>query len=90
MISFKEWLKKNEVATVAAPAAAPAAGGSGGMTSTGDVAVYARPIGIGTVTRKSPSLITVDDLEEKKKKKSKILKMFPNLPDVVMGDIGWF
>lgn len=83
MISFKEWLKQNEVAT-----AAPAAGG--GMTSTGDVAVYARPIGIGTVTRKSPSLITVDDLEEKKKKKSKILKMFPNLPDVVMGDIGWF
>jgi len=54
------------------------------------VAVYARPIGIGTVTRKSPSLITVDDLEKKKKKKSKILKMFPNLPDVVMGDIGWF
>lgn len=83
MISFKEWLKQNEVAT-----AAPAAGG--GMTSTGDVAVYARPIGIGTVTRKSPSLITVDDLEKKKKKKSKILKMFPNLPDVVMGDIGWF
>ena len=62
MISFKEWLKQNEVAT-----AAPAAGG--GMTSTGDVAVYARPIGIGTVTRKSPSLITVDDLEEKKKRK---------------------
>lgn len=84
MISFKEWLKQNEVATAAAPAA------GGGMTSTGDVAVYARPIGIGTVTRKSPSLITVDDLEEKKKKKSKILKMFPNLPDVVMGDIGWF
>lgn len=83
MISFKEWLKQNEVAT-----AAPAAGG--GMTSAGDVAVYARPIGIGTVTRKSPSLITVDDLEEKKKKKSKILKMFPNLPDVVIGDIGWF
>lgn len=71
MISFKEWLKKNEVATVAAPAAAPAAGGAGGMTSTGDVAVYARPIGIGTVTRKSPSLITVDDLEKKKRKKVK-------------------
>ena len=91
MISFKEWLKKNEVATVAAPAAA--AGGAGGMTSTADVAKFARPIGIGTVTRESPSLITVDDLEEKKKKikkKSKILKMFPNLPDVVMGDIGWF
>lgn len=69
MISFKEWLKKNEVATVAAPAAAPTAGG--GMTSTGDVAVYARPIGIGTVTRKSPSLITVDDLEKKKRKKVK-------------------
>ena len=86
MISFKEWLKQNEVAT-----AAPAAGG--GMTSTGDVAVYARPIGIGTVAGESPSLITVDDLEKKKeknKKKSKILKMFPNLPDVVMGDIGWF
>ena len=64
MISFKEWLKQNEVAT-----AAPAAGG--GMTSTGDVAVYARPIGIGTVIRKSPSLITVDDLEKKKRKKVK-------------------
>jgi hypothetical protein len=64
MISFKEWLKQNEVAT-----AAPSAGG--GMTSTGDVAVYARPIGIGTVTRKSPSLITVDDLEKKKRKKVK-------------------
>jgi hypothetical protein len=85
MISFKEWLKQNEVATAAAPAA-----GGGGMTSTGDVAKFARPIGIGTVTRQSPSLITVDDLEKKKKKKSKILKMFPNLPDVVMGDIGWF
>lgn len=70
MISFKEWLKKNEVATVAAPAAAPAAGG-GGMTKAGDVAVYARPIGIGTVARESPSLITVDDLEKKKRKKVK-------------------
>ena len=65
MISFKEWLKQNEVAT-----AAPAAGG-GGMTKAGDVAVYARPIGIGTVARESPSLITVDDLEKKKRKKVK-------------------
>jgi hypothetical protein len=69
MISFKEWLKKNEVATVAAPAAAPAAGGSGGMTSTVDVAKFARTLGMGMVTRKSPSLI--DDLEKKKRKKVK-------------------
>lgn len=61
-LNFKDWLA-SEVAT-----SAPAASG-GGMTSTADVAVYARPIGIGTVTRQSPSLITVDDLEKKKRKK---------------------
>ena len=62
MISFKNWLKQNEVAT-----AAPS--GGGGMTSTADVAVYARPIGMGAVRRTSPSLLTVDDLEKKKSKK---------------------
>ncbi|MEI7488339.1 MAG: hypothetical protein WCJ72_13210 [Chryseobacterium sp.] len=83
-LNFKNWFQ-NEVATVAATA-----GGSGGMTSTVDVAKFARPLGIGVVTRTPPTLLTVDDLEKKKKKKSKILKMFPNLPDVVMGDIGYF
>lgn len=83
-LNFKNWFQ-NEVATVAAPA-----GGSGGMTSTAHIAKFAKPLGMGIVTRTPPTLLTVDDLEKKKKKKSKILKMFPNLPDVVMGDIGYF
>lgn len=83
-LNFKDWLQ-NEIATAAA--------GSTGGTFSGQIAKFALPIGIGTVTRTSPSLITVDDLENKKrkkKKKNKVLKMFPNLPDVVMGDIGYF
>lgn len=63
MLSFKDWLK-NEIATTAA---APA-GGAGG-TYTGNIAKFALPIGIGTVRRPSSSLITVDDLEKKRKKK---------------------
>lgn len=66
-LNFKNWFQ-NEVATVAA---APA-GGSGGMTSTDDVAKFARPLGMGMVTRSSPTLLTVDDLEKNKKIKKKI------------------
>jgi hypothetical protein len=72
-------------------------------TSTASIATFARPIGIGTVSRTSPSLITVDDLEREKhekhkkhkghkkhaKRKSKVLDMFPG-KNVVMGDIGYF
>lgn len=72
-------------------------------TSTASIATFARPIGIGTVSRTSPSLITVDDLEREKHKghkghkghkkhkkhKSKVLDMFPG-KNVVMGDIGYF
>jgi|694.fasta_scaffold00059_157 hypothetical protein len=62
-LNFKNWFQ-NEVATAAAPA-----GGSGGMTSTADVAKFARPLGMGMVTRTPPTLLTVDDLEKKKNKK---------------------
>lgn len=62
MISFKDWLNKNEATT---------SGAASGMTSTSDVAVYARPIGMGMVKRSFPSILTVDDLEKKKKKKIK-------------------
>lgn len=58
-LNFKDWLQ-NEIATASA-----AAGG----TFSGQIAKFALPIGIGTVTRTSPSLITVDDLEKKKRKK---------------------
>lgn len=61
-LNFKDWLQ-NEIATASA-----AAGGAGG-TFSGQIAKFALPIGIGTVTRTSPSLITVDDLEKKKRKK---------------------
>lgn len=80
-MSFKEWLKRNEVAT-----------------TTASVATYALPLGIGSVRRVSPSLITVDDLEKEKErkdghkkrhKKSKVLEMYPG-KKVVMGDIGYF
>ena len=84
-MSFKEWLKRNEVAT-----------------TTASVATYALPLGIGSVRRVSPSLITVDDLEKEKgrkdghkkrhkksHKKSKVLEMYPG-KKVVMGDIGYF
>lgn len=80
-MSFKEWLKRNEVAT-----------------TTASVATYALPLGIGSVRRASPSLITVDDLEREKerkgrqnksRKKPKVLEMYPG-KKVVMGDIGYF
>lgn len=76
-MSFKEWLKRNEVAT-----------------TTASVATYALPLGIGSVRRASPSLITVDDLEREKErkkrhKKPKVLEMYPG-KKVVMGDIGYF
>lgn len=85
-MSFKEWLRKNEVAT-----------------TTASVATYAMPIGIGSVRRTSPSLITVDDLEREKERKGhrkhkkhkkhgnkpKVLEMFPG-KKVVMGDPGYF
>ena len=61
-LNFKDWLQ-NEIATASA-----AVGGAGG-TYTGNIAKFSLPIGIGAVTRKSPSLITVDDLEKKKRKK---------------------
>ena len=75
-------------------------------TSTASIATFARPIGIGTVSRTSPSLITVDDLEREKHKKHKghkghkkhkkhkkhKSKVLDMFPgkNVVMGDIGYF
>ncbi len=61
-MTFKDWLQKLESTTAASV--------GGGMTSTADIAKFSLPIG-GMVTRKSPSLITVDDLEKKTKKKVK-------------------
>lgn len=78
MISFKDWLRKDEVATMSG------SGGGGGGTFTGDIAKFAQPIG-GMVTRKYPSM----DDSGKKKKKPKVLEMFPG-KKVVMGDIGYF
>jgi hypothetical protein len=44
-------------------------------TSTGDVAAFKLPIG-GMITRISPTLLTVDDLEKQKKKKKKQSNFF--------------
>jgi hypothetical protein len=77
MISFKNWLRKDEIATMSG-------GAGGGGTFTGDIAKFARPIG-GMVARKYPSM----DDSSKKKKKPKVLEMFPG-KKVVMGDIGYF
>ena len=80
MISFKDWLRKDEVATMSGGGG----GVGGGGTFTGDIAKFAQPIG-GMVTRKYPSM----DDSGKKKKKPKVLEMFPG-KKVVMGDIGYF
>ena len=64
-LKFKDWFY-NEVGT-------SAAGVGGGGTYTGDVAKFAMPIG-GMVTRKSTSLLTVDDLENKKRNPKKKVK----------------
>lgn len=88
MISFKDWLRKDEVATMSGGGGG---GGGGGGTFTGDIAKFAQPIG-GMVTRMYPSM---DEPKKKKKhkhkhnKKPKVLEMFPG-KKVVMGDIGYF
>lgn len=62
MISFKNWLRKDEIATMSG-------GAGGGGTFTGDIAKFARPIG-GMVARKYPSM----DDSSKKKKNQRFLK----------------
>lgn len=83
MISFKNWLKKDEVATMAG------GGVGGGGTFTGDIATYARPIIGGVVTRQYPSMDEPKRKRKKKKHENKVLDMFPG-KKVVMGDIGYF
>jgi hypothetical protein len=57
-MNFKNWLKDEELKTQEA------------VTDTGDVAIFARPIGIGS-TRMYPDPVVMDDPNDKRKKRKK-------------------